>query len=553
MSTQINKIIPGTFKNLFSLEELVLTYNKLEHLDRGVFSGLINVNYIHLKENKLQYLHPDTFLGLPKLKEVDLSVNRLLQVPTDRNFINSPSLAQLDLSQCIVSSVSVETFANVSALEKLVLRYNKLRTLDINLMRALPKLSELDLLGNPLHCDCQLKEVWRWCEDHNIETEYAYCDTPSEVAGMWWGVLEKGECLDDNIQYNGDYRNTTYSPKSITNQIKNDTEINTDTKQEELDSRSLRQYQVPVYAVPFLFGTIANVILLTIIIFNKDMRTVPNMYILNLAISDIIYLTVLFSEACGHRISNTWLEDDFVCMLLPFCRRLSVGLSAYSVAVLNIQRYRVTVYPLHAHESSQATWRVTVTTIFGVWIVAALFAIPSALSKHLCDDFTIIRSVTYYQRVVIFELLVSCVLPLCVIAFTSIMTARHLAQDSSHLSVRAKNPKLNKRRTTAKIVLGLTVVFLISYVPYHAFWTYINVNRQVTFFSEKITDNLIYSNNELLFTYQISTCFLLINSCLNPVALFCTSSPFRNHLKRYLTYFCKTNTSSTDLGLTRRN
>jgi hypothetical protein len=133
------------------------------------------------------------------------------------------------------------------------------------------------------------------------------------------------------------------------------------------------------------------------------------------------------------------------------------------------------------------------------------------------------------------------------------MTARHLAEDSSHLSAGAKNPQLNKRRNTAKIVLGLTVVFLISYVPYHAFWTYINFNRQVRIFSEKITDTLIYSNYELRYTYQISTCFLLINSCLNPVALFCTSSPFREHLKRYLTYLHKTNTRSTDLELLRRN
>jgi hypothetical protein len=132
------------------------------------------------------------------------------------------------------------------------------------------------------------------------------------------------------------------------------------------------------------------------------------------------------------------------------------------------------------------------------------------------------------------------------------MTARHLAEDSSHLSEGTQNPQLNKRRTTAKIVVGLTVVFLISYVPYHLFWTYINFNRQVRIFSEKITDTLIYSNNELRYTFQISTCFLLINSCLNPVALFRTSSPFRNHLKRYLTCFCKTNTSSTDIELTRR-
>jgi hypothetical protein len=58
----------------------------------------------------------------------------------------------------------------------------------------------------------------------------------------------------------------------------------------------LKRYQLPIYAVPFILGTTCNVILIIIIICNKDMQTVPNMYILNLATSDIIYLTILFSH-----------------------------------------------------------------------------------------------------------------------------------------------------------------------------------------------------------------------------------------------------------------
>jgi hypothetical protein len=220
--------------------------------------------------------------------------------------------------------------------------------------------------------------VWRWCEDRNIWRKYKgnppECDTPSEVCGMWCGVLEKRQCLEGNIQYYGDYNSTRYSynftdPKDIY----------------KYDVENFSEYQVLVFEVPFIFGTISYFILLIIIICNKDMRTVPNMYIVNLAISDIIYFSVLFSEACADRISDTWRDGHFRCTFLPFCRRLSVGLSAYSVAVYSFQRYRVTVNSLHVRASSQATWRVTVTTICGVWIVAALFAVPSALSKKVCS------------------------------------------------------------------------------------------------------------------------------------------------------------------------
>jgi hypothetical protein len=538
VGTEISEILPDTFGNLISLEDLNLAGNRIEHVDRDMFSGLFKLKYINLSGNKLQYLHPDTFLRLPNLQKLHLSYNPGLQIPTDRNIIKSHSLSVLSIGSSNINSVSVEIFANVSSLEWLDLNNNSLRTVDINILRALPKLSKMHLYWNPLQCDCQLQEVWRWCEERNIWTEYGVfgpkCDTPRKVKGMGWGVLEKGWCLQGKIHYNGDYRNYT------------DTETWYSYGNSH-NSEFLKHYDIPVYAVPFSIGITGNLILLFIIICNKDMRTLPNMYILNLAISDIIYLTVLFSEACVNRKSITWPNGDFPCTIIPFCRRLSVGLSAYSVAVLSIQRYRVTVNPFHVRVSSKPTWRGTVATIFGVWIVAALLAVPSTISNDLCVEWTYLESTTYYHRVVIFELLASCVLPLCVIAFTYIMTARHLVESSRSISEGTENPQLETRRNTAKIVVGLTVVFLISYVPYHVFWTYIIWTQHIeTIFTGFNTQP------EYAMQYLISTCFLLINSCLNPVALFCTSSPFRQHLVRYLTCCCKRNSPSTDLELTRR-
>jgi hypothetical protein len=544
---EIGEIIPGTFDNLNSLEYLDLDNNSLEHVDSDLFNRLVNIKFIDLKVNKIQYLQPDMFLGLPNLQNLLVGYNPTLTIPTDRNFINSHSLSHLDISNCNVSSVSVETFANVSALEWLDLSNNDLRTVDINILRALPKLSTLYLYGNPLQCDCQLQELWRWCKDHNIRTAYEErkpeCATPSEVGGMCWGVLEKGQCLEGKIQYYGDYNSTRYNYND------------TDHKQfHKYDDDFFKLYQAPLFAVPFTFVTISNVILLIIIICNKDMRTIPNMYILNLAISDIIYITSFFSEACANRISNTWLSADIVCTFFPLCRRMSVGLTAYSIAVYSFQRYRVTVNPFQVRVSSQATWRFPVATICGIWTLAALFSVPTALSKYQCEGLFFSRITTYYQLVVIFELLVFCILPLCVVTFTYVMTAHHLVESSRSISEGTQNLQLNIRRNTAKVLVGLTVVFLISYVPYHVLMTYINSNeKEENFLLRKTTDFAYNSNYKLRYTYLFSRGFLVINSCLNPVALFCTSSPFRQHLKRYLTCFCKTNSPLIDLELRRRN
>jgi Leucine-rich repeat (LRR) protein len=537
LNNELFEIIPGTFEKMSSLEFLDLEGNRIEHLEVHVFSGLISLKDAFLGKNKLQHLHPDTFLRSPKLQNLYLADNPDLQIPTDLHFVNLHFLKHLDISRCNVSSVSAETFANVSALETIDLRYNNLRSVDVNILKALPKLSTLYLYDNPLQCDCQLQEVWRWCQDHNIQTAYwsraPECDTPSEVQGMWWGVLEKGWCFQDKIQYYEGYKNTNYnySPNERVNKYKS-------------IILPLNQYEVQVYAAPFIFGTTSNAIILIIITCNKDMRTVPNMYILNLAISDMIYLTVLFLEACANTLTTKWIQGDCMCILFPFFRRLSVGLSAYSVAMLSIQRYRVTVNPLDILISSKPTWRSTGIAILVVWIVAAILSVPSALSKYSCNKYIVLEHLTYYQRVVIFELLVSCVSPLCVIAFSYIMTARSLVESSCRISEGTQNPQINTRKNTVKIVTALTFVFLISYVPYHAFWTYFVYTTRPYEAANKIVFEEEY---KLEYMYLVSSCLLSINSCLNPVALFCTSHAFRRQYKRYLTCCFKANSTPTDL------
>jgi hypothetical protein len=211
------------------------------------------------------------------------------------------------------------------------------------------------------------------------------------------------------------------------------------------------------------------------------------------------------------------------------------------------------VNPLHVRVSSQPTWRVTVSTICGVWIVVALFAIPSALSNFICSGrVKEVRNIAYYKHVFKFELCAFCVLPLCVIVVFYIMTARHLVKRSDPIFEETQNPQLSKRKNIAKYVMVLTVIFLISYVPYHTFWAYLVFISDRKFHpSEFAFFNSFLS--DFLLTTLASYCFFLINSSLNPVALFCTSSRFRKHLKHQLCCCCKTNSPPTNIELNRIN
>ena len=259
------------------------------------------------------------------------------------------------------------------------------------------------LYGNPLQCDCQLQEVWRWCKHRNIWTAYRRmlpkCYTPSEVKGLWWGVVEKGQCLQGNIHYYGDYKNIRFSYTPIE-------DTDTETKQGKNVPSFLKQYQLPISAILFIFGTTGNVIITIIIISNKDMQTVPNMYIRSLSTSDIIYLRAIFTNAWLDNVM--WLRGDTLCTLLSFCNRMSVCLTTNFINVLSIRLYRVTANPFHVRVSSQPAWFATVTTVFGVWIVAPLFTIPAAHSQYLHSTSIFLWLTNYYLSVLIFKFLVSC-------------------------------------------------------------------------------------------------------------------------------------------------
>jgi hypothetical protein len=121
-------------------------------------------------------------------------------------------------------------------------------------------------------------------------------------------------------------------------------------------------------------------------------------------------------------------------------------------------------------------------------------------------------------------------------------------KNSYGLSEGIKSPQLNKRKKTAKVVLGLTAVFLISYVPYHIWVTYLYFSIASDIFGDTFSwVNNSKDINTPLYLLQ------LINSSLNPVALLCTSRAFRRQLKHYLTCCCKANSRPNDYELRRIN
>ena len=163
----------------------------------------------------------------------------------------------------------------------------------------------------------------------------------------------------------------------------------------------------------------------------------------------------------------------------------------------------------------------------------SIIRLPAGILTYLYHKSMILRHKIFYQLIVICEQIVSCVLPLCVIAFCYILTSHHLVESSSSLSGETQNPQLNTHKNSAQFQLCLTVIFLTRYVRYHTFWIHIIFTEDQKISETTIITIISPNNHSLQYTHPVWTCPFIINCYLNPVTLFGCTVDFRMELKLF--------------------
>lgn len=145
---------PRIFSNFQSLRELSLTAAFDQHQRASNFienfitslidSNLTNLAYLDLSDNGIQNIPEESaFCSLPSLKRLSLAGNSLTSVTF--NVSCTPLLTDLDLSDNYISNIDSKAIAFLS--EK--------SNLQVNLVR------------NPLKCDCQIVPFHRWLMNSN--------------------------------------------------------------------------------------------------------------------------------------------------------------------------------------------------------------------------------------------------------------------------------------------------------------------------------------------------------------------------------------------------
>lgn len=143
-----------------SLENLILSNNKINKLSPNVFTGLRKLKYLKLDHNRLGFVYHGVFDELSSLQSLDLSYNKLEIIRKDL-LSKLLSLEELYLQNNSITTLDDYCFRNLT-LHRVDLEHNRIRRFKADAFKDIVITGKISLNQNPLHCGC-------WLIDNTIQ------------------------------------------------------------------------------------------------------------------------------------------------------------------------------------------------------------------------------------------------------------------------------------------------------------------------------------------------------------------------------------------------
>uniref|UniRef100_A0A8C4XN48 Neuropeptide FF receptor 1 n=1 Tax=Falco tinnunculus TaxID=100819 RepID=A0A8C4XN48_FALTI len=130
------------------------------------------------------------------------------------------------------------------------------------------------------------------------------------------------------------------------------------------------------YTFIFLMCVIGNILVCFIVVKNRQMRTVTNMFILNLAISDLLVGIFCMPTTLVDNLITGWPFDNTTCKMSGLVQGMSVSASVFTLVAIAVERFRCIVHPFR----QKLTLRKALLTIAVIWVLALLIMCPAAIT-----------------------------------------------------------------------------------------------------------------------------------------------------------------------------
>ncbi|XP_071631806.1 cholecystokinin receptor type A isoform X1 [Temnothorax longispinosus] len=177
---------------------------------------------------------------------------------------------------------------------------------------------------------------------------------------------------------------------TVTSEIANVTSV---IPQSSGQDSLLENLIIPLYGTIFFLSIVGNSLVLITLARNKRMRTVTNVYLLNLAVSDLLLGVFCMPFTLLGQILKNFVFGLMMCKLIPYFQAVSVSVGVWTLVAISLERYFAICRPLksrrwqtqfHAYKMIAVVWTLSLTWNAPILVVSQLKSLSGG--RHKCRE-----------------------------------------------------------------------------------------------------------------------------------------------------------------------
>ncbi|NXC15892.1 CLTR2 protein, partial [Corythaeola cristata] len=273
------------------------------------------------------------------------------------------------------------------------------------------------------------------------------------------------------------------------------------------------------YLSVFFLGVVGNGLSIYVFLQPSQRKTSVNIYMQNLAVSDLMFVSTLPFRATYFLLGSRWIFGDIVCRIMTYTLYVNMYCSIYFLTMLSVVRFTAIVYPFKHWKVTNMKYAKIICTAIWVFVLAAsspLFSKEIAGYSNPVKCLDLHPSSTHRLRMMnSFVLVVGFILPFCTIIVCYIFAIKAL--------LRSRTPQPKKaichKKALSTIIITL-ILFLLCFLPYH-------VLRTVHLMDSSCSQ----ANLPLHKTLVVTLCLAAMNSCLDPILYYVAAENFKARIR----------------------
>ena len=289
------------------------------------------------------------------------------------------------------------------------------------------------------------------------------------------------------------------------------------------------------YSLIFIFSLPGNTLIGMIVYKTKTMRKPINFFIVNMAMSDLLFPMIMIPRLIRRLYTDFWLIGgplgQALCKLSFFLPRVSSAVSIQSLVLIAVDRFGAVVFPLR---SPLIGSKLCPFFILATWIVAIAVNSPELVVKKLvqhreglfCEHHwnEVLGESSSFENYIASYVVVFMFIPLVLIAILYIIIYLKLKTQKipGEQSSNAGQQRQQRERNVLKMAIAIVLGFAVCWLPLAIF-------SSIFVFAH----NIQWPTCVIRYVLYVSDFMSVANSAMNPFICLILSRNYRNGLRAF--------------------